>query len=318
VPEVLNDFIFSLNTVLPVFVIVMVGYYIRHRGTVDDNFISCVSNVVFYYALPAGIFLDVAQTDTAELFNPRFVMVTLLGTAGVFFAAWFVISRFYHDRKEVAAAVHSAYRGNFIYIGIPIIQNILQTDKLTCSVLVITFVLSLYNVLAVFILSVSAGDMTKMHPGRLALTILKNPMIVATLMGVAYAMTGLPLPTVAQQSLSYLKVIASPLALLMIGMRMYGNSFSGEGGLIRLSLFFKLVLGPLVMTLIAVFLGMSQEEIVTIYVLFGVPCAMNVYIMTKSMGGDDGIAANIIVSSVILSIFTMTVGIFMLRTFGIV
>ena len=72
------------------------------------------------------------------------------------------------------------------------------------------------------------------------------------------------------------------------------------------------------MTCVAVLLGMSQEEIVTIYVLFGTPCAMNVYIMTKSMGGDDGTAASIIVSSVLLSILTMTAGIFLLRTAGIV
>ena len=57
---ILEDFLFSLNTVLPVFIIVLVGYYIRRRGTVDEDFINCVSNVVFYYALPAGIFLDVA------------------------------------------------------------------------------------------------------------------------------------------------------------------------------------------------------------------------------------------------------------------
>ena len=315
---VINDFIFSLNTVLPVFILVMVGWYIRHRGTVDESFIGAVSNVVFYYALPAGIFMDVATTDLHELVNPRFVAVTMLGTAGVFFTAWFVISRIYHDGREVAAAVHSAYRGNYIYIGVPIIQNILQTTTLTCSVLVITFVLSLYNVLAVLILSVYSGDMSQLNFKHLALTLLKNPMIIATLLGIAYALTGLPLTPVAAKSLGYLKVIASPLALLMIAMRMVGNSAKGKGGLIRLALLFKLVLGPLVMTCVAVLLGMSQEEIVTISVLFGTPCAMNVYIMTKSMGGDDGTAASIIVSSVLLSILTMTAGIFLLRTAGIV
>ena len=236
---VINDFIFSLNTVLPVFILVMVGWYIRHRGTVDESFIGAVSNVVFYYALPAGIFMDVATTDLHELVNPRFVAVTMLGTAGVFFTAWFVISRIYHDGREVAAAVHSAYRGNYIYIGVPIIQNILQTTTLTCSVLVITFVLSLYNVLAVLILSVYSGDMSQLNFKHLALTLLKNPMIIATLLGIAYALTGLPLTPVAAKSLGYLKVIASPLALLMIGMRMVGNSAKGKGGLIRLALLLR-------------------------------------------------------------------------------
>ena len=84
------------------------------------------------------------------------------------------------------------------------------------------------------------------------------------------------------------------------------------------SLLFKLVIGPAAVTALCILLGMNQEEIVTMYVLFAVPSAMNVFIMTRSMGGDEGIAANIIVSSVFLSIPTMTAGIFLLRTLGIV
>lgn len=73
---------------------------------------------------------------------------------------------------------------------------------------------------------------------------------------------------------------------------MVDNSVKGEGKAIRLALLFKLILGPVVMTLLAIFLGMPTEEIVTVFVLFAVPTAMNVFIMTKSMGGDDGLAAN--------------------------
>ena len=315
---IMSDFIFSLNTVLPVFIIVLVGYYIRRRGTIDENFISMVSNVVFYYALPAGLFLDVAQTDPKKLANPRFVVVTMLGTVAIFALSWFVMDKMSTDKRAVAAAVHSTFRGNYIYVGVPIIQNILGTDNLTCSVLVVVFVLSFYNVLAVLVLSVNDGDRDKLKPKELCIEMLKNPMIVSTLLGIVYAMTGLPMPVVAAKSLGYLKGIASPLALIMIGARMMGNSVKREGRLMRTSLFFKLIFGPLVMTTLAIFMGMNQEEIVTIYVLFGVPSAMNVFIVTKSMGGDDGIAANIIVSSVFLSVITMAIGIFMLRSFGVV
>jgi len=316
---ILEDFLFSLNTVLPVFIIVLVGYYIRRRGTVDEDFINCVSNVVFYYALPAGIFLDVAKTDVRELANPRFVILSIVGTAAVFAGAWLVMARKKdRDPRSIAASVHAAFRGNYVYVGVPIIQNILGRENLVCSILVVTFTLSFYNVLAVLVLSVYGGDMRHLHPAKLLLTILKNPMIIATLLGVAWAALGLPLPIAAQRSLSYLKSIASPLALIMIGARMVGNSSKGDKGLIGEALLFKLVLGPLFMTALCILLGMSQEEIVTMYVLFAVPSAMNVFIMTKSMGGDDSIAANIIVSAVFLSIPTMTAGIFLLRMLHIV
>ena len=50
--------------------------------------------------------------------NPRFILVTVGGTIGVFLLAWLVISHCIHDGRKVAAAVHSAYRGNYIYIGL--------------------------------------------------------------------------------------------------------------------------------------------------------------------------------------------------------
>ena len=106
--EMLNDLIFSVNTILPVFIVVAIGYFMRRRGTVDEHFVGSISNVVFYYALPARMFLDVAGSDFTELMNPRFVFVTVGGTIGVFLLAWLVISHCIHDGRKVAAAVHSA------------------------------------------------------------------------------------------------------------------------------------------------------------------------------------------------------------------
>ena len=99
---------------------------------------------------------------------------------------------------------------------------------------------------------------------------------------------------------------------------MVDNSVKGEGKAIRLALLFKLILGPVVMTLLAIFLGMPTEEIVTVFVLFALPTAMNVFIMTKSMGGDDGLAANAILASVPCSVIVMTIGIYLMRITGIV
>lgn len=135
--EMLNDLIFSVNTILPVFIVVAIGYYMRRKGTVDASFVSSISNVVFYYALRPDV-SDVAGSDFTELMNPRFILVTVGGTIGIFLLAWLVISHYIHDGKKIAAAVHSAYRGNYIYIGLPIIENILQTDHVACSVLVLT------------------------------------------------------------------------------------------------------------------------------------------------------------------------------------
>ena len=94
--EMLNDLIFSVNTILPVFIVVAIGYFMRRRGTVDEHFVGSISNVVFYYALPARMFLDVAGSDFTELMNPRFVFVTVGGTIGVVFFGWGGVSQCFY------------------------------------------------------------------------------------------------------------------------------------------------------------------------------------------------------------------------------
>lgn len=317
--KLLSDLIFSINTVLPVFIVVLVGWYIRRHGTVDDHFVGSVSNVVFYYALPAMMFQDVAKSDFTRLANPRFMAVTLLGTLAVFILSWVLIALVYKDPRITGAAAHAAYRGNFIYIGLPIIENILQTAQApACTILVITFVLPLYNILAVILLSVCSGDTSGLRPGRLLINILKNPMIIAVIAGLAYGLTGLPIPSAADRALDYLGAIASPLALLMVGARMADSSGMKKNGAVILAAVIKLIISPLLGTAAALLLHMPADETVTVFVLFGVPTALNVFIMTRSMGGDDEIAAHAIVTAVFGSTVTMTAGIMILRMLQVI
>lgn len=314
-----SDLIFSINTVLPVFIVVLVGWYIRHRGTVDDHFVGSVSNVVFYYALPAMMFQDVAKSDFTQLANPRFIALTVILTLVIFVLSWILFAVIYKDPKVTGAATHAAYRGNYIYIGLPIILNILQTSQAPgCSILVVTFILPLYNILAVILLSVCSGDTSGLRPAKLLLNILKNPMIIAVIAGLAYGLTGLPIPSAIDRALDYLGAIASPLALLMVGARMADSHGSRGRGPVLLAAVIKLVVSPLLATTAAFCLKMPAEEIVTIFVLFGVPTALNVFIMTRSMGGDDEIAAHAIVTAVFGSTVTMTIGIMLLRMLQVI
>lgn len=103
-----------------------------------------------------------------------------------------------------------------------------------------------------------------MKPGKLAFKYFKESDDPGGLLVYSMPGPGFQLPYAAEKSLAYLGAISTPMALLMIGARMVDNSVKGEGKAIRLALLFKLILGPVVMTLLAIFLGMPTEEIVTV------------------------------------------------------
>ena len=108
------------------------------------------------------------------------------------------------------------------------------------------------------------------------------------------------------------------MALLLIGASLRPETFSSKPRGIALATFVKIVLAPVLATLLALPLGFSAEELATLYTLHAVPSATNSYIMTAQMGGDEELGAGIVMATSLLSAITMSIGIFLLRTFGIV
>ena len=312
----MENLIFSLNIVMPIFILILLGCLIARFGFLTETFFAGAAKLVFYIALPAALFSDVAGSDVSEVFHLRFAVYVVAATVGVALLAWVLARILLREPARIGAAVHGAFRGNFAYVGIPIIHNILNTDTIRSGIMVITFVLPMYNVLAILVLSLCSPAKQRPSALQMALKIIRNPMIIAILAGLPFSAFRIPLPQVAGTAIDYLGQLATPLALLMIGATLKPETFRSKPFDILLSSLIKTVLAPLLTVSIALLLGFSGEELVTIFVLFSVPTAANCYVMTKEMGGDAEAAAGIVMVTALLGVFTMTAGISIMRTLG--
>ena len=144
---------FSVNAVLPVFLVMLLGYILRRREVLTQSFIDVAVTLVFYVSLPAKMFLDVAESDFFAILDGRYVLFLVCATAASFAAAWALGVALVRDKGKIGAFAHCAFRGNFVYIGLPLVQNLLQAEAVPSTVLVVTFVVPLYNVLSVLLLS---------------------------------------------------------------------------------------------------------------------------------------------------------------------
>ena len=172
---------FSVNAVLPVFLVMLLGYILRRREVLTQSFIDVAVTLVFYVSLPAKMFLDVAESDFFAILDGRYVLFLVCATAASFAAAWALGVALVRDKGKIGAFAHCAFRGNFVYIGLPLVQNLLQAEAVPSTVLVVTFVVPLYNVLSVLLLSWYDPSGTRPSPRALAWQVLKNPMILAVL-----------------------------------------------------------------------------------------------------------------------------------------
>lgn len=314
----LENFIFSISCALPIFNVMIIGYVLKIKGVVDGNFVKKANALVFNVALPIKLFNDVYQTSFQESFDPKFIIFIVSGTIMSVLFSWLLGLFLVKDKSQLGAFIHGAFRGNFLYIGLSLMENITGSIGLKAP-LAIAFIIPLYNILAVIILScTNSENKTKISVTNILLQIIKNPLIIAVILGVVASQIGIIIPTVAARTMSYFEAVATPLALIAIG-----ASFSIEKSTanIKLSLiasFLKLVLIPLSMVSIAMLLGFNQEDVLLTYVLFGVPTATVSYVMTAAMNGDKDLSSNIIMITTLLSNLTMTLFIFVFKTLGII
>lgn len=314
----MENFLLSVNIVLPVFLLIVLGWFLKKRGTLTKEFCDKASTLVFYWALPASLLKQVAESDIASIFSLKFSVYSVLSVTAVFAATWILAEALIRDKSQISAIVHGAFRSNFAYVGLPIISMITGKENLTAAIMIITFVLPFYNVLAVLLFNHYNSGGKKMTIRQQVISIIKNPMIIGILLGLPFSIFHIPMPTILGTTLTNLGRIASPLGLLLIGASLRMDTLAKKWQGITLSAAMKVVVSPLVCTLLAIPLHFSMEELTTIYVLHAVPSAVNSYVMTAKMGGDEETGAGIVMLSSLASVITMTLGIFVLKQAGLI
>ena len=177
----MNNLIFGINLVLPLFIIILVGAFIRRKGILNDASMDSITSLVFYIALPAKLFMDTVKTDFTQVFDINFILFTVIGTIISFLLLFFLVPFFVKDNGQSSAIIHAGFRGNFVFIGIPLIENILGKSPVGQASLIIVFVIPLYNILGVFVPTYFSNKNYDFKISSLVIDIFKNPMIVSIL-----------------------------------------------------------------------------------------------------------------------------------------
>lgn len=314
----MDSFTFALSATLPVFLIMALGYMFRRIGLVNDAFCAAADRLVFHASLPMLLFLDIAESDLRQSFNPTFVAFCMIGTTVMFLGVWALARLFLKDRSLVGAFSQAAARGSAAILGIAFVMNIYGDAGMTP--LMIVAAVPLFNILSVVILTFSAPrEPDAGSPVKQALLgIVKNPIIIGIVLGVPFALASIPIPVIARKVLSSIGGTATPVALLSIG-----AAFEGRRALQKLrptawASAIKLVVLPAIFLPLAALLGLRGSELIAILIMTGSPTTVSCYIMARNMHADGQLTASIIAATTLLSSVTLTFWIFLLRLLALV
>ncbi len=312
----MDNLIFSLNAVIPIFLMMVLGYFLYKIGWMDDDFASEMNKFVFLVPLPVLLFHDLAAVDFTEMWDVRFVLFCFVATVvSIGIAAG--VSCLWKDKSIQGEFIQASYRSSAAILGIAFIQNIYGTSGM--APLMIIGSVPLYNVMAVLVLSL-------FQPGRQGFSremikrtmkgIVTNPIMIGIVAGLLWSGLRLPLPQILNKALSSVGAVATPMGLMSMGASFGFGRALDKAGPVLTAAFIKLAGLCAVFLPAAVGMGFREEKLAAILVMLGSATTVSSYVMAKNMGHEGILSAGVVMVTTLFSAFTLTGWLYLLRSMG--
>jgi len=312
----LANFIFSINAVAPLFIMLFLGYTFKKLDFISGGFVTSGNKIVFYVALPATLFRSVYTAQLGELLDMRFAAFAVGASLVGFILIWLVAALFIKDKPILGTFAQGAFRGNFAFLGMPLLISLTGDAGAARAALIMVFVLPVYNICSILVLAACSDSGNKVGFKTIAFIIVKNPFIIAIFLAFGVQLAGISLPVMVNQTIGYAANMATPLALICLGAGMYFQGFDAKFKYALIASLVKVIVLPVLFVVAGYMMGFRGYDIAALLVLGGVPSAIAGYTMVVQMGGDSYIAATIVVISTFISAFTLTLFIYILRVIG--
>jgi predicted permease len=312
-----ENIIFTANIVAPVFLIIAVGYFARRLKIINDVFVDVTSKFVFQVTLPVFIFLEISELDLSQVFNVDQILFITLSTIITYLIIWVGTIPFIKNPEDKSAFIQGAFRGNYAIVGLALIFNLFGDVALGKATLILAFLLPVYNVLAVIVLTVPKHQ-GKINFNTIFVEIIFNPLILAVIFALPFSYFKIKLPEAFLSTGSYIADLALPLALVGIGSSLNMKNLKRASTLAFSASIIKIVFLPIVLTILAYFLGYRNDEIGIMFIVFACPTAIASFVMADVMGANSKLAGNIIMITTLGSVFTIAIGILLLKSFGLI
>ncbi len=292
---------------LPFFAVIGLGYGAGRLRFFSAEATAYLTKFVFYFALSAMLFGFAANLDLSDVFSWAFVWAYFLASALVWgTVAGVALLR--GAKPEVAVfEAHTGIIGNVGFLGIPMLTLLLGPTAVGPVLLVLAVDLLVFtSVLTLVVTGLREGRMSWGIFAVLGLGVLKNPMIVSVVLGMAWGATGWALPLPVNEFMTMLGAAATPCALFAIGASLAGRSAERLEVAAWLS-FAKLVLHPAAVALAALVIFPVERYAAGVMVAAAsLPVAGNVFILAQHFGVAPQRVSTAILISTAASVLTVT------------
>ena len=314
----MENLIFSLNATIPIFLMMLLGMLFRKLGWMDEVFAAKMNKFVFLVPLPVLLFEQLATVDFSEVWDIKFILFCFMVTA-ISITISTVISLLWKDQSIKGEFIQATYRSSAALLGIAFIQNIYGTVGM--APLMIIGSVPLYNVMAVVVLSFFKPGNNSFDKALVKKTlkgIVTNPIIIGIVAGFVWSALKLPMPLILHKTVSSIGATATPMGLMSMGATFEMKKATSKMKPTLVAVFMKLIGFCAIFLPVAAMLGFRNEQLIAILVMLGSATTVSSFVMARSMGHEGTLSSGVIMMTTLLSAFTLTMWLDVLRSFGLV
>ena len=211
----MENLMISANAVLPMCLVMALGYGTRRLGWLRREEISTINKIAFRIFLPCLLYYNIYCSDLSGSFDPLLMTYAVGGVLLTFGLAlgYTLLTEKLPERRGVL--IQGMFRSNYVIMGIPVATALLGADQLGTVSILIAVIVPLFNMLAVVVLEVFRGQKPK--PLHILGQIAKNPLVIGSVLGILTLVAGIRLPHILEQTIQSVSAIASPLQLFLLG-----------------------------------------------------------------------------------------------------
>ena len=315
----MENIIVSFNVIAPVFFLMVLGYLLVNYTSLADRKLTKQANaIVFKIFLPCMLFYNVYQSDIGAEIHSR-IKLCIWAAGGLlilFVLLCLIVPKVVKQENQQGVVIQGIFRSNYVIFVVAVVQNMYGVKSTTTAAILSAILVPMYNFLAVVALSIF-GEKRETDWKKIILDIVKNPLIISSVLGIIFSLLGIRLPTAVDTTVQDLAKLSTPIAFMILGGDLDFSKVRGNLKVASVVLTIKLVILPLIMIPMIVMMGYRDADLLSGLLAYQTPVAVSSYIMAQQAGADGQLAGQLVVFSSVLSIFTLFVTILILRTIGL-
>lgn len=285
-----------ISLLLPDFLLIILGVVLFQKTSWGVDFWSGLEKLVYFVFFPALLFYSTSRTPFDFAHSGRLLQTAMVATVAGIALGWLAKPLFRVGPMVFESAVQTAFRFNS-YIALAVASRLAGDTGTALMALIIGFAVPLCNMAAVHALAHNKGG--------LAMALVKNPLLVATVSGVLFNLAGLHLPEVANATLSRLGNASIALGLITVGAGLRLTQARRANGIASYFICVKLLMMPAIAYGVGRWLDLPPLHLQIAVMFTALPTASSAYVLAARMGGDGPFVAFVVSAGTLISALTL-------------